>query len=68
MIKDMVFLITCPSCGEENRFKTGIPKKGEEFDCPTCGEIIVINDVFIDEFNRIVEGLSDSIERFVELY
>jgi len=66
MIRDMVIMFTCPKCGQQNAFKDGIPQRDNIVTCPSCGKLIVIGEEFLDEFERIMEGLGESIERFAE--
>lgn len=66
MLTDMVFVFICPDCGEENRFSAGIPKRGDELHCPVCGGMIVARQELLDEFEMILEGLGESIERFAQ--
>jgi predicted RNA-binding Zn-ribbon protein involved in translation (DUF1610 family) len=66
MIKDMSIMFTCPKCGEENVFKAGIPERNNIVSCPSCGKPIVIGDEFFEEFERIMDGLGESIEHFAQ--
>jgi predicted RNA-binding Zn-ribbon protein involved in translation (DUF1610 family) len=66
MLTDIAFVFICPDCGEENRFSAGVPRPRQELHCPTCGGMIVARKEFLDEFERIIEGLGESIERFVQ--
>jgi len=53
------YRLHCPGCNEANAFAAGIPRPGDELHCPVCGEIIVVRDEFINEFNTIMEGLGN---------
>ena len=66
MLADMVIVFTCPGCNEANAFAAGIPRPGDELHCPVCGEIIVVRDEFINEFNTIMKGLGESVEHFAQ--
>jgi NMD protein affecting ribosome stability and mRNA decay len=66
MAKNMILIMECPDCIQENEFSTEIPKNGDTFCCPTCGRTFVVKAEWLDELNGIVAGLYDSIDRFVE--
>jgi transcription elongation factor Elf1 len=66
VLADMVIVFTCPDCNEANAFACGIPKRGEQLHCSACGGTIVAQKELLDEFEAIMEGLRESIERFVE--
>lgn len=67
MVQNMIFIMECPDCIEENEFITGIPKRGDTFYCPTCGQTFVVRAKWLNELNGIIEGLYDSIDKFVEV-
>ncbi len=66
MVQNMIVLMECPDCIEINRFITGFPKKGDTFHCPTCGEMIVVRAKFLNELMDAVDGIHDSIDRFID--
>jgi DNA-directed RNA polymerase subunit RPC12/RpoP len=68
MIQNMVVVIVCPGCGEENRFTTRIPKRGDELSCPNCGKRVAVNDEFLEELTRVIQGMRLAVEDFVQMY
>lgn len=66
MFADMVLVFICPNCNEANSFASGIPKRGQELHCSACGGTIVARAELLDEFDTILKGLGQSIERFVQ--
>jgi len=61
----MVIVFTCPDCNEANAFGAGIPKRGEELHCRACGGTIVAEEELVNEFEAVMEGLGESIERIL---
>jgi NMD protein affecting ribosome stability and mRNA decay len=66
MRKNMICIMECPDCIEENRIVAGMPKQGDTFFCPTCGEMFVVGAKWLRELDGIMDDIYDSIDRFVE--
>lgn len=66
MTRNMILIMECPDCIEENGYSTGKPRKGDAFFCPNCGEMFVVRAKWLRELDGIMEDITSSIDRFVE--